>query len=139
MCVAIAMIRGAAWISRPGMAPLGSRTEARLSGRQSSNPDLGVRRFGNAAQPSRRHSGRRSRNRGADGFQRIKECNPDVLMVDVRMPTVVDIELPKRLKTRAAKIPVILATTFDDAGMLGDFRSVANRLSAERCLPRKAD
>ena len=55
---------------------------------------------------------------GADALQRINECNPDVLLVDVRMPRMNGIELLKQMKMRELEIPVILLTTFDDDAAL---------------------
>ena len=63
---------------------------------------------------------------GADALQRMNECNPDVLLVDVRMPKMNGIELLKQMKTRALEIPVILLTTFDDdAALLEGIRAGA--------------
>ena len=63
---------------------------------------------------------------GADALQHMNECNPDVLLVDVRMPRMSGIELLKQMKTRAMEIPVILLTTFDDdAALLEGIRAGA--------------
>lgn len=63
---------------------------------------------------------------GADALQRMQACNPDVLLVDVRMPKMSGIELLRQMKTRAVEIPVILLTTFDDdAALLEGIRSGA--------------
>jgi YesN/AraC family two-component response regulator len=37
---------------------------------------------------------------GSDALQRTKNCNPDVLLMDVRMPKMSGIALLKHLKTR---------------------------------------
>jgi DNA-binding NarL/FixJ family response regulator len=77
---------------------------------------------------------------GADALQRMNGCNPDVLLVDVRMPRMSGIELLKQMKTRALEIPVILLTTFgDDAALLEGIRAGAKGLSAERRYPREVD
>lgn len=63
---------------------------------------------------------------GADALQHMHECNPDVLLVDVRMPKMNGIELLKQMKATAVEIPVILLTTFDDdAALLEGIRSGA--------------
>jgi CheY-like chemotaxis protein len=40
-------------------------------------------------------------NLAEDALQRMKNCNPDVRLMDVRMPKMSGIELLKHLKTRA--------------------------------------
>jgi DNA-binding NarL/FixJ family response regulator len=55
---------------------------------------------------------------GVEALQCIKECNPDVLLVDVRMPKMSGIELLRDMRTRALDVPAILLTTFDDDAAL---------------------
>ena len=38
---------------------------------------------------------------GSDALQRMKNCSPDVLLMDVRMAKMSGIELLKQLKTKA--------------------------------------
>jgi DNA-binding NarL/FixJ family response regulator len=63
---------------------------------------------------------------GVEALQSMKECNPDVLLVDVRMPKMSGIELLKEMRARSQDVPAILLTTFDDdAAMLEGIRSGA--------------
>lgn len=51
---------------------------------------------------------------GVEALQRIKDSNPDVLLLDVRMPKMNGIELLREMRAKAIPVPVILLTTFDD-------------------------
>jgi len=51
---------------------------------------------------------------GIEALQRIEDSNPEVLLLDVRMPKMNGIELLREMRARAILIPVILLTTFDD-------------------------
>lgn len=55
---------------------------------------------------------------GLEGLQLIEELQPDVVLLDVRMPHCSGVELLRRLSARGNPPPSILLTTFDDGEAL---------------------
>lgn len=56
---------------------------------------------------------------GASAVRAVDECNPDVILMDVRMPGIDGIEATRRLTTeRADAPPVLVLTTFEDDDVL---------------------
>lgn len=51
---------------------------------------------------------------GVEALEKIPECNPDVVLMDIRMPRMDGIETLKTLTVRGSSVPVIILTTFDD-------------------------
>ncbi len=51
---------------------------------------------------------------GADFLDNGESCNPDCLVLDIRMSEMTGIELRDKLKTRAHPIPVVFITAHDD-------------------------
>ncbi len=51
---------------------------------------------------------------GAQAVEKVEECQPDVILMDIRMPILSGIDAVKALKARKCDIPVIMLTTFDD-------------------------
>jgi DNA-binding NarL/FixJ family response regulator len=57
---------------------------------------------------------------GEETLLRLRECSPEVLLLDVRMPKMSGIDVLRELKQRSGAPPVILLTTFDDDAALLD-------------------
>lgn len=59
---------------------------------------------------------------GSQARSAVRQCNPDVVLMDVRMPTVDGVTATKQLHAEAPMTPILALTTFDDdealAGML---------------------
>ena len=53
------------------------------------------------------------RNDGADVVELVREFRPDVVVTDIRMPTVDGLEVTRRLHELPGPPPVLLLTTFD--------------------------
>ncbi len=51
---------------------------------------------------------------GTDFLDNGESCNPDCLVLDIRMPGMTGIELCNKLKTRTHRIPVVFITAHDD-------------------------
>ena len=51
---------------------------------------------------------------GVEGLQRISDCNPDVVLLDVRMPRQTGLDVLANLRETGACPPTIILTTFDD-------------------------
>lgn len=57
----------------------------------------------------------------------IKECNPDVVLMDIDMPEVTGIEGVKRIKTKFPEVVVLMQTVFEDDEKV--FQSIRNGAS----------
>lgn len=57
---------------------------------------------------------------GADGLDVIAETQPDVILLDLRMPRYDGIWTLRRLRDRGDEIPVLVLTTFDDSALVLD-------------------
>lgn len=53
-------------------------------------------------------------NNGEHALEFIKQ-QPDVLLLDIRMPKMNGIELVKKLREQGNKLPILMLTTFDDS------------------------
>ncbi|MCC6524495.1 MAG: sigma-54-dependent Fis family transcriptional regulator [Polyangiaceae bacterium] len=53
---------------------------------------------------------------GAEALQLAEQVPPDVVVTDLKMPTMTGIELLKRLRVQDPKLPVIVVTAFGDVG-----------------------
>lgn len=51
---------------------------------------------------------------GRAALDRIREKKPDVVLLDIRMPTMDGIECLKKIRETDSKLPVLMLTTFDD-------------------------
>jgi len=51
---------------------------------------------------------------GEHALEKIKQ-QPDVLLLDIRMPKMNGIELVKKLRAQGSKLPILMLTTFDDS------------------------
>lgn len=51
---------------------------------------------------------------GEEALAILPECQPDVVLMDIRMPKLNGIETLKQMKGRGIDTPVIILTTFDD-------------------------
>ena len=51
---------------------------------------------------------------GEEALERIPQCQPDVVLMDIRMPRLDGIETTQRLAAQEGAPPVIILTTFDD-------------------------
>ncbi|WP_198650567.1 response regulator [Saccharospirillum mangrovi] len=51
---------------------------------------------------------------GEEALERIPNCQPDVVLMDIRMPRLDGIETTQRLAAQPGTPPVIILTTFDD-------------------------
>lgn len=47
-------------------------------------------------------------------FRRLEECNPDLVLLDIRLPDQSGIEIAQRLKRERPNIRIIMLTTYDD-------------------------
>jgi DNA-binding NtrC family response regulator len=47
---------------------------------------------------------------GKEGLERLADCKPDIVLTDIRMPTVSGVELLSAARERDAEVPVILMT-----------------------------
>ena len=52
---------------------------------------------------------------GADAVSKIRALTPDVVLMDVRMPTMDGVVATQRIKTENPSVQVIILTTFDDS------------------------
>jgi len=57
---------------------------------------------------------------GQEGIKQVKEFEPDVVLLDMRMPDIGGIEVLKRLREDGAKMPIAILTTVDDENDLID-------------------
>ena len=55
---------------------------------------------------------------GWEGLQVIRDCQPDVVLLDVRMPRKTGLEVLAELKGSHELPPTIILTTFDDQGVV---------------------
>jgi DNA-binding NarL/FixJ family response regulator len=51
---------------------------------------------------------------GVDGLQRIRDCKPDVVLLDIRMPRKTGLDVLATFKNSNELPPTIILTTFDD-------------------------
>lgn len=51
---------------------------------------------------------------GQEALEEIPRCQPDVVLMDIRMPRMDGIEAMKTMQTQGITTPVIILTTFDD-------------------------
>ena len=51
---------------------------------------------------------------GVEGLQRITDCEPDVVLLDIRMPRKTGLDVLARLRETGEFPPTIILTTFDD-------------------------
>lgn len=51
---------------------------------------------------------------GVDALAQVEALDPDVVLMDVRMPRMDGVETTRTLKTRGARARVLILTTFDD-------------------------
>lgn len=57
---------------------------------------------------------------GVEGIKLVKEHNPDVVLLDMRMPDISGIEVLKQLREDGQKMPIAILTTVDDENDLMD-------------------
>jgi len=51
---------------------------------------------------------------GSEVLQKIKKEQPDIILMDVRMPNIDGVECTRLIKQQYPKIKIIILTTFDD-------------------------
>lgn len=51
---------------------------------------------------------------GKEAIQKSAQCEPDVILMDIRMPDMDGIEAVQLLRENGSRIPVLMLTTFDD-------------------------
>ena len=51
---------------------------------------------------------------GSEVVEGIQKCNPDVLLLDIRMPKMTGIEALHAMNSKGIAVPAIILTTFDD-------------------------
>ncbi|MCJ8311643.1 MAG: response regulator transcription factor [Saccharospirillaceae bacterium] len=52
---------------------------------------------------------------GEEGITKMQECQPDIVLLDIRMPVLNGIDTLLKMRQMNIKIPVIILTTFDDS------------------------
>ena len=52
---------------------------------------------------------------GEHALEQLQQSQPDVLLLDIRMPKMNGIELIKELRAQGNSLPVLMLTTFDDS------------------------
>jgi len=52
---------------------------------------------------------------GEHALEQLQQSQPDVLLLDIRMPKMNGIELVKKLRKQGNSLPVLMLTTFDDS------------------------
>lgn len=55
---------------------------------------------------------------GEEALRVIRDCSPDVVLLDVRMPKMTGLEVLQALQTSLELPPTIVLTTFDDQGIV---------------------
>lgn len=55
---------------------------------------------------------------GQEALEKIGEYNPDLAILDVKMPVLGGVEAAKTLKDRGSTVPVLLLSTFDDRQLI---------------------
>lgn len=71
-------------------------------------------------------------NDGAEGIQKAKELNPDLILLDLAMPRMNGIEAASVLKSTMPKVPIVLFTMYNEA--LG--RSLASAVGVDVVLSK---
>jgi len=54
---------------------------------------------------------------GEHALEQLQHCQPDVLLLDIRMPKMNGIELVKKLREQGNALPTLMLTTFDDSAL----------------------
>jgi len=63
---------------------------------------------------------------GAEGIQRVEELQPDIVLLDLRMPEMGGLEVLQKLRENQTTIPVVMLTTSnDEADLIKSLRSGA--------------
>jgi len=57
---------------------------------------------------------------GQEALERDEELNPDVVLVDIKMPVMDGVTLTRRLLARRKTVKIIMLTTFDDRELIQD-------------------
>jgi DNA-binding NarL/FixJ family response regulator len=55
---------------------------------------------------------------GAEALEKEEVLNPDVVLLDIKMPVMDGVELARRMRARREEIKIIMLTTFDDAELI---------------------
>jgi DNA-binding NarL/FixJ family response regulator len=55
---------------------------------------------------------------GADAVARALELEPDVILIDLRMPDVDGIEATRRIKARLPMVQIVMLSAYGDAGVI---------------------
>ncbi|MTI47518.1 response regulator transcription factor [Sporosalibacterium faouarense] len=51
---------------------------------------------------------------GEDAFQKLKDIEPDIILMDIRMPVMDGVEATKKIKEKFPSIKIIILTTFNE-------------------------
>ena len=62
---------------------------------------------------------------GEEGLTKIKEEQPDLVLLDILLPKMDGIEMAKKLKEAGIKVPVMYLTNVKDDGRISDAMSVS--------------
>ena len=57
---------------------------------------------------------------GEEALAKDRELEPDVVLLDIKMPGLSGIEVARRLKSRRDDVKIIVLTTFDDRSLIAD-------------------
>ncbi len=75
---------------------------------------------------------------GQEALRCVEECQPDVVLMDVRMPEMDGLEATRRIKTRWQKVKVVMLSMYgeyaDEAQVVGADAFITKGESAERLL-----
>lgn len=72
---------------------------------------------------------------GKEALEKVMENQPDVLILDNRMPELTGTEVYQRLKAEGVKLGVVLATAYEDLNQLAQALSIAHFVSKPFDIP----
>lgn len=74
---------------------------------------------------------------GMEGLQKFKDCSPDLVITDIRMPVMNGLEMSRQIKEINREIPIIITSAYNDSEYL--FESIDIGVSQYILKPIKID